>query len=66
MTHQRKVDAYRKLMDARGVGRSTAVPPLWELLWRLGLHVPPPLFMGFVPLSVLMGSGFGTLFGVFA
>ena len=53
-------------MAERGIGASTAVPPLWHLLWSLGIHVRPPLYMPFLPLAVLTGSFFGVLFGAFA
>lgn len=63
MTHSLKVETYRQLMESRGIGQSTAVPPLWELLWRLGINLPPPFFMGFFSLFLFSGSVFGVLFG---
>lgn len=46
-------------MDAIGIGRSTAAPPLWRLLWRVGMDVPPPLFLSFRAAALIMGSTFG-------
>ena len=63
MTHASKLQAYKQLMTQRGIGWSTAAPPLWQLLWSLGVALPPPLFMGFVPLFLLTGTTFGILFG---
>ena len=63
MTHTGKVEAYKELMAARGVGASTAAPPLWHLCWSLGLHIPPPLFMSAPLLFLFTGTTFGILFG---
>jgi hypothetical protein len=46
------------------VGSYTVASPLFRLLWALGLEVPPPFFLGFVKLAVLMGTSFGALWGV--
>jgi hypothetical protein len=63
MTHSRKIEASKQLMAAKGISKSTAAPPLWELLWSFGINLPPPLYMGFIPLFLFTGSFFGTLFG---
>ena len=55
MDHQAKVQAMYRHMDALGVSRSTAAPPLWRLLWRAGIEIPPPLFIPF--LSAALGMG---------
>jgi hypothetical protein len=55
MTHAEKVVYYIRDMQRRGVGPYTSAPPLFRLLWRLGLEVPPPFFLGFW--SVLLVSG---------
>lgn len=66
MTHARKVEAYKRLMEEKGIAPSTAVPPLWELLWSWGIHLPPPLYMRFLPLALCGGAFFGVIFGAFA
>lgn len=66
MTHSRKVEAYRRLTAEKGIAASTAVPPLWELLWSWGIRVPPPLCIGFLPLAILGGMFFGVVFGALA
>jgi uncharacterized membrane protein (UPF0136 family) len=63
MTHARKVEAYKSLMAEKGIGPATAAPPLWSLLWSLGIRVPPPLYMGFLPMALLSGTFFGLVFG---
>lgn len=66
MTHASKVEAYRRLTAKKGIGASTAVPPLWEVLWSLGIPLPPPLCIGFLPMAILSGTFFGIIFGAFA
>ena len=64
MTHQQKVDRLITELSQQGVGSYTVAPPLFRLLWALGLEVPPPLFLGLLPNTVVMGTTFGVLFGV--
>ena len=48
-------------LHARGVGAWTAAPPAFRLLWRLGLFVPPPHFLGYWSLSLCIGLLYGVL-----
>lgn len=64
MTPNRKIEDYKQHMAARGVGEWTSFPPLWRILWRYGVAVPPPPFLGFLSLFVLTGGLFGVLFGL--
>jgi hypothetical protein len=64
MTHQQKVDHLIEELGQQGVGSYTVAPPFWRLLWRLGLKVPPPFFLGFRKLSLLMGTYFGVVWAV--
>lgn len=66
MTHTRKIEAYKALMAEKGIGEATAAPPLWNWLWSMGMELPPPLYMGFLPLALLGGTFFGIVFGAFA
>jgi hypothetical protein len=63
MTHRQKVDRLIAELERRGVNRGSVAPPLFSTLWLLGLNVPPPYFLGFVPLTLLMGAPFGVLWG---
>jgi hypothetical protein len=65
MTHRQKVDHFIEDLRERGVGTSTAAPPLFRLLWALGLKVPPPLFLNFFTLTMLLGGAFAVLWGSF-
>jgi hypothetical protein len=64
MTHHQKVDHLVTELGQQGVGSYTVAPPLFRLLWALGFKVPPPFFLGFLKLTLLMGSAFGVLWGV--
>jgi membrane associated rhomboid family serine protease len=65
MTHRQKVDHLIEELRSRGLGASTVAPPLFRLLWALGLETPPPLFWRFIPLTLLMGVFFGFFWGLF-
>ena len=62
MTQSSKLDRYVQQMADAGVGKSTAFPPLWRLLWRIGIQAPPPIFLGFFPLALIFGGSFGVIF----
>lgn len=65
MTHRQKVECLIVDLGRRGVGAYTVAPPLFRLLWLLGLEVPPPLFLGFGKLTLGMGVPFGLFWGAF-
>ena len=56
MTHREKIDHLLDEMARRGVGKYIVAPPLYRLLWRVGLEVPPPLFQGFFSLFLVWGT----------
>lgn len=59
MTHQEKLEAMYPHMEAIGVPKGTAAPPLWRLLWRMGIELPPPLFNSFASNALILGAFFG-------
>jgi hypothetical protein len=61
--HRQKVERLVADLRQRGVSPYTVAPPLFRLAWALGLAVPPPLFLGFGPLALLMGGFFGAFWG---
>src|SRR5262245_37698219 len=63
MTHRQKVERLVQELRQQGVSPYTTAPPLFRLLWALGVPVPPPFFIGFLPLTLLMGVPFGVLWG---
>jgi hypothetical protein len=64
MTHRQKVDHLIEELGRQGVGPYAVAPPLFRLLWALGLEVPPPFFLGFRRLTLLTGASFGVLWAV--
>jgi hypothetical protein len=64
MTHQEKVDQLIADLGQKGMNPYAVAPPLFRLLWALGLRVRPPLFMGFLSLTLLAGVFFGASCGL--
>lgn len=64
MTPPSKLDSYKQHMAAAGVSRFAAFPPLWRILWRTGIRIPPPVFLGFVLNALIFGGFFGLSFAV--
>ena len=64
MTQLSKLETYKQKMADRGVGNAEAFPPAWRILWRFGLEIPPPPFLGFAPLAIFTGLTFGLSFGL--
>ncbi|MFC0682901.1 DUF6404 family protein [Lysobacter korlensis] len=64
MTHHEKLAAMHQHMIAIGVPASTAAPLAWRLLWRLGVEVPPPLFVPFATGALAMSGAFALVWGL--
>jgi uncharacterized protein DUF6404 len=64
MTHEEKVALAISDLTTRGVSKGTVAPPLFKLAWKLGIAIPPPHFLSFFGLALLMGSFFGVLWGL--
>ncbi len=65
MNHEEKTEYLLKDLGQRGIGKYTIAPPLYRLLWSLGIKVKPPHFAGFWSLTIIMGMFFGIFWGVF-
>ena len=63
MAFPHRRDAALRLMDAAGVPSGLSQPPLWRLLWRLGVKIPPPLFMRAWGRALLSGLSFAIFWG---
>ncbi|MGC4047093.1 MAG: DUF6404 family protein [Armatimonas sp.] len=63
LSHQELVTRAVAELEGRGVSSLDAAPPLWRLLWRWNVKLPPRLFMSFWQLLWFAGSYFGLLFG---
>jgi hypothetical protein len=60
--HARRQYALR-LLAQTGIDSSSYAPPLMQLLWRCGLKVRPPHFMGYGAAALLSGTWFGAGWG---
>jgi hypothetical protein len=56
VTHRTKVDAHVAEVGRLGVPAHVAAPPPFELLWSAGLEIPPPLFLGFLPVMAIVAA----------
>jgi len=64
MTNDEKIEYYLRDLRQREVGwraRWKAAPPIYRLLWRLGINVRPPFFASFWSLAIPFGVFYGIL-----
>jgi hypothetical protein len=54
----------RAALAARGVHGTLAGPPIYLLLWRVGINVRPPAFQSFVALFLFLSSLSAALFAL--
>ena len=62
MTNDEKIAYYLSDMHQRGIRKYRAAPPIYRLLWRLGINVRPPLFASSWSLAVPFAVGWGIIF----
>jgi hypothetical protein len=65
MHFRAQLDRSLAMLSARGLARRHTEPLLFRLLWKLGVRVRPPHFLGFAPVAVVYGTGFACAWGVF-
>lgn len=58
MTHERKLQKMYAHLPALGISPYTAAPPIYRMLWHVGIEIPPPIFGSFVPTAVFTGALF--------
>jgi len=63
MNHYEKIEFLLDDLSRRGISKYTIGPPLYRLLWRLGLEIKPPFFAGFWALTIFMDLFFGIFWG---
>ena len=56
---ERKKERALTLLRGTRIQPRNYLPPTFGFLWRYGVPVPPPHFIGFVPLLLIMGLPFG-------
>ena len=65
VTHREKVDHLLSELTAKGIGQYTIAPPMFRMFWKLGIEIPPPFFIPFLPLALLFGLPFGAAMAIF-
>jgi len=63
MTHREKVDLLIDDLGKKGMNPYTVAPPIFRWLWKAGINIPPPFFLGFFSLALLNGGYFGPAWG---
>ena len=63
MDHKAKVAHLLEDLKQRGIGPFTAAPPLYRLLWWMGIETPPH-FASFGSIALVMGLFFGVFWGL--
>ena len=64
MRFEEKLAAALGLLDSTGMLRGHYAPPLYRLLWKLGIKAPPPHFQSFTTNFVRSGVSFGIVWGL--
>ena len=64
MTHAEKIELLLKDLTQRGARQYTIAPPLYRVLWRLGIEATPPHFARFWSLALTMGAFFAIAWGI--
>jgi hypothetical protein len=59
-----QLDRSLAVLSARGLSRLHAAPLLFRLLWKLGVKVRPPHFLGFASTAIVYGGWFAGAWGV--
>jgi hypothetical protein len=60
-----QLDRSLAVLSARGLSRHHAEPLLFRLLWKLGVNVRPPHFLGFAHIAFVYGTWFAGVWGMF-
>ena len=63
MTFSEKLERMHAHLSELGLKEAAFAPPLYRLLWRLGIEVPPPLFSSFASIAMIQGALFGIGWG---
>ena len=60
----RRLEKALAWLEESGIRRSTYAPPMFRLLWKAGVRIPPPHMNGFVVNAFVMGGFFATAWGL--
>lgn len=65
MHFRAQLDRSLALLSERGLARRHAAPLPFRLLWKLGVRIRPPHFLGFAHIALGYGAWFACVWGVF-
>ncbi len=65
MTFTTKLESAIKEIDKTGIWKSNYYPPIIKLLHKLGIKIPLPHYNSFLNNFLMMGTGFGVIWGLF-
>jgi hypothetical protein len=65
MQFRAQLDRSLAVLSQHGLSRNHAEPLLFRLLWKLGVRVRPPHFLGFASIALVFGTWFAGAWGVF-
>lgn len=64
MPSKDQIARYISRLEEQGVSRKVSAPPLYRLIWRLGVDVAPPFNQSLLGNTFFLGSFFAVLFGI--
>lgn len=64
MNHNERLNKMYQDLSQRGIGKYTYAPPIYRLLWKMGIQIPPPHFSSFLFLFLFQGTFFGIFWGL--
>ena len=64
MTHKEKLNKMFDELSKKGINKNIFAPPIYRLLWKIGIEIPPPLFSSFMSIFLFSGIFFGLLWGL--
>lgn len=64
MTHKEKLGKMFNDLQNKGIKKGECAPPVYNLLWSMGIEISPPHFSSFLSLFLFHGIFFGIIFGI--
>lgn len=65
MTYPHRLETALARLAATGIMKSNYAPPLFRILWKMGVYLRPPHFANFISNFLLTGTWFGFAWGMF-
>ncbi len=65
MTHKEKLKKMYQELPQKGLGKLTIAPPIYRLLWKMNIKIPPPHFSSFIFLFIFLFIFYTIFLGIF-